>query len=82
MTIPMLIGMVFVIIWQDHPRQDIFKLSASAASEFCEWIHVAIDVYIPHCKNQVKPESSTWFLATFTVVTVHRNHFFSLVPTE
>ena len=76
MTILMLIGMVFVIIWQDHPWEDIFELSASAASEFFEWIHVAIDVYIPHRKNQVKPESSTWFSATFAVVTAHRNHFF------
>ena len=34
---------------QDHlrdiPREDIFKLSASAAaSEFCEWVQVGIDV--------------------------------------
>ena len=28
--------------------KDIFKLSASAAaSEFCEWVQVGIDVYIP-----------------------------------
>ena len=44
----------------DHLRdvtwEDIFKLSASAAaSEFCEWVEVGIDVYIPHCKYQVKP---------------------------
>ena len=37
----------------DHLRdvswEDIFKLSASAAtSEFCEWVQVGIDVYIPH----------------------------------
>ena len=31
-------------------------LSASAAaSEFCEWVQVGIDVYIPHHKYQVKP---------------------------
>ena len=31
------------------PWEDIFKLSASAAaSEFCEWVQVGIDVYIPH----------------------------------
>ena len=36
---------------RDVPWKDIFKLSASAdASEFCEWIQVGIDVYIPHCK--------------------------------
>ena len=44
---------------RDVPWQDIFKLSASAAaSEFCEWVQDEIDVYIPHCKYQVKPHSS------------------------
>ena len=37
----------------DHLRdvqwEDIFKLRASAAArEFCQWIQVGIDVYIPH----------------------------------
>ena len=36
---------------RDVPRKDIFKLSASAASEFSEfWVQVGIYVYIPHCK--------------------------------
>ena len=53
MTILVLIGMVFVII---KLIKDIFKLSASAAaSEFCEWVQVGIDVYIPRRKYQVKP---------------------------
>ena len=44
---------------RDVPWEDIFKLSASAAgSEFCEWVQVGIDAYIPHRKNQVKPHSS------------------------
>ena len=31
------------------PWEDICKNSASAAaSEFCEWVQVGIDVYIPH----------------------------------
>ena len=43
----------------DVPLGDIFKLSASAAAgEFCEWVQVGIDVYIPHRKYQVKPHSS------------------------
>ena len=47
---------------RDVPWEDIFKLSASAAaSEFCEWVKDAIDVYIPHPKYQVKPHSSPWF---------------------
>ena len=61
MTILMLIGMVFMIIW-DVPLEDIFKLSAStAASEMYGWVQVGIDVYIPHCKYQAKPHSSPSF---------------------
>ena len=42
---------------RDVPRENIFKLSASAAaSEFCGWIQLGIDVYIPHQKFQVKPQ--------------------------
>ena len=42
-----LIGTVFVMIWE--------MLSASAAaSEFCEWVQVGIDGYIPLHKCQVK----------------------------
>ena len=67
----------------DHLREvpwvDIFKLSASAAaSEFCEWVQVGIDVYIPHRKYQVKPHSSPWFSAACAAAIVHRNHFFHL----
>ena len=41
---------------RDIPWDDTFKISASAAaSEFCEWVQVGIDVYIPHRKYQVKP---------------------------
>ena len=47
---------------RDVPWEDIFKLSASAAaSEFCEWVQVGIDVCIPHRKYQVKPHSSMVF---------------------
>ena len=28
------------VLWEDN-----FKLSASAASEFCEWVQLGIDVY-------------------------------------
>ena len=66
---------------QDHlrdiPWEDILKFSASvAASEFCG--RVQIDVYIPHCKYQVKPHSSPWFSAACDVAIAHRNHFFHL----
>ena len=64
---------------RDVPWEDIFKLSASAAaSEFCEWVQVGIDVYIPHHKYQVKPHSSPWFSIACAAATIHRNHFFCL----
>ena len=44
---------------RDVPGKDIFKLSTSAAaSEFCKWLQVGLDVYIPCHKYQVKPHSS------------------------
>ena len=59
------------------PWEDIFKLSASAAaSEFCEWVQVEIDVYIPHQKYQVKSHSSPWFSAACAAPIVYKNHFF------
>ena len=72
---------------RDHLRdvrwEDIFKLDASAAaSEFCKWVQVGIDVYIPHRKYQVKPHSSPWFSASFATAIVHRNHFFCLYQRE
>ena len=64
---------------RDVPWEDIFKLGASTAvSEFCEWVQVGIDVYIPHRKYQVKPHSSPWFSAACTAAIVHRSHFFRL----
>ena len=64
---------------RDVPWEDIFKLSASAAaSEFCEWVHVGIDVYIHHGKHQNKPHLSPWFSAACAGAIVHRNHFFHL----
>ena len=56
---------------RDHFRdvlwEDIFKLSAPAASKFCEWVQVRIDVYIPHQNS-----------AACAAAIVHRNHFFRL----
>ena len=64
---------------RDVPWENIFKVSTStAASEFCEWIQVGIDVYIPCRKYQVKPHSSPWFSAACAAAIVHRNHFFHL----
>ena len=64
---------------RDVPWEDIFKLDAFAtASEFCEWVQVGIDLYIPHRKYQVKSHSSPWFSAACAAAIVHRNHFFCL----
>ena len=53
---------------RDVPWKDIFKLSASTAdNEFCDWVQVGIDVYIPHHKYQVKPHSSPRFSAACAV---------------
>ena len=68
---------------RDVPLVNIFKLNASAAaSEFCEWVQLGIDVYIPQCKYQVKPHSSPWFSAACAAAIVHRNHFFRLYQRE
>ena len=68
---------------RDVPWEDIFKLGASAAPiEFCEWIQVGIDVYIPHRKYQVKSHSCPWFSAACAAAIVHRNHFFRLYQRE
>ena len=64
---------------RDVPLKDVFKFTAFvAASEICEWFQVGIDVYIPHCKYQVKPHSSPWFSAPCAAAIVHRNNFFCL----
>ena len=63
---------------RDVPWEDIFKLSASiAASQFCEWFQVGIDVYIPHTEYKIKPQPSPLFVTSAAAI-VHRNHFFCL----
>ena len=62
-------------------HKGIFKPSASAAAnDFCEWVQVAIDIYIYilHRKYQINPHSSPCVLAACAAAIVHRNHFFSL----
>ena len=55
-----------------------YLYTSAAASEFCEWVQVGIDVYIPHRKYQVKLHSSLWFSAACAAPIVHKNHFFHL----
>ena len=62
--------------FRDVSWEHMFKLGASAAaSKFCELVQVAIEVYIPHRKYQVKPHSSPWFSAACAFAIAHRNHF-------
>ena len=64
---------------RDIPREDVFKLSFSAAaSEFHEWIQVGVYVYIPHSKYQVKLHSSSWFSVACAATMIHRNYVFLL----
>ena len=61
---------VVIILEMSHGR--IYLNSASAAaSAFCEWVQVRIDVYISNRKYQVKPHSSPWFWAACAAATVH-----------
>ena len=62
--------------WDSLCGEDIFKLSASAAaSEFCEWGQVKIDVHIFHQIYQVKPHSFPWFSTACNAAIVHSYHF-------
>ena len=68
---------------RDVPWKDIFKLCASAAtSEFCEWVQIGIDIYIPHRKYQIKPHLSPWFSAACAAAIVQRNHVFHLYQND
>ena len=62
---------------REVPWEHISKLVAStAAAEFCEWVQVGMDIYLPHRKYQVKPHSSPWFSVTSDAAIDHRNHVF------
>ena len=77
MTILMLTGMVFMIMQEMSHGKILLSLMLPAASEFCEWVFVGINVYIPHHqKYQVKPDSSPWFSAACAAAIVQRNQFF------
>ena len=68
-TILVLIGMVFMMIWVDI-------VTSAAVTELCWWFQIGIDVYIPHSKYQLKPHSSPWFSTACDAAIVDRNHFF------
>ena len=79
MTILVLIGMVFVIIWEMfHGGISLSLVLLFLLVNF--WVGSGWNsyIYIPHRKYQVKSHSSSSFLAAYAAVIVHRNHFFCL----
>ena len=63
---------------RDVPWEDICKVGVSAANEFCEWVQVGIDVYIPYRKYLVKSHSFPWYSAACTAAKIHINPIFCL----
>ena len=79
MTIIVSIRVIFVIIQEMFHERIFLKLVILLLLvNFCEWVQVRTDVYIPHRKYQVKPHSSPWFSAACAAAIAHRNHFFRL----
>ena len=75
MTILVLIGKVFLIIWEMfYGRISLNLVLLLMLVHFL----VQIDVYIPHRKYQIKPHWSAWFSAACSAAIVHRYHFFCL----
>ena len=70
--------MAFPLLWNSDHIVVSVSIPVSAASEFCEWVQVDINVYIPHRKYQVKSHLSPWFSTTCNVAIAHGNHFFRL----
>ena len=70
MTILILTGLIFSIIWEMFFLEDIFEINVStstAATGFCKWVQVGIVLYIPHHKYQVKPHSPPLFSSAWAV---------------
>ena len=83
MTIIVLIGVIFVTIQEMfHERISLKLVILLLLVNFCEWVQVRTDVYIPHRKYQVMPHSSPWFSAACAAAIAHRNHFFRLYQRE
>ena len=78
MTILVLIGMVFVIIWEIFHGRISLNSKLLLLVSFASGLRLTINVYIPHRKYRVKPHSSPWFSTACAAAIVHRNHFFCL----
>ena len=65
---------------RDVPQEDIFKLGASpAASEFCEWVQVGIDVYII---VNIRSNLISMVFSYLYCCQSSQKSLFSFVPTE
>ena len=58
-----------------HGRISLNLVLLLLVLEFCDWIQVGIDVYIPHRKYQVNFHSSSWFSVAYTAAIVIENIF-------
>ena len=77
MTILMLIGTVFMIIWEMlYERISLNSVLLLLLMNL--WVGSGWNVYIPHRKYQAKPHSSQWLSAACAAAIVYRNHFFHL----
>ena len=80
MTILVLIGRFFEIIWEMyHGRISLNSVFLLLLVNFVSWFKLELMfIYIPHRKYQVKPHSSPWFSAACAAAIGYRNHFFYL----
>ena len=84
MAILVLIGMVFVLIWEvSHGRISLNLVILLLLVIFVieirlELMYISIIYTYIYRKYQVKPHWSPWFSAAFTDAIVHRNHFIRL----
>ena len=75
MTILILIGTVFVIIWEMFHGRIYLNLVLLLLVNFAvvfrlDWMHIS------HRKYLVRPHSSPWFSSACGAAIAHRNHFF------
>ena len=65
---------ILLLIWT--VLYHLKSIIAAAATDFYGWVQFGVDVYIPHCKYQVKSPSSPQLSFVSAAAIAHRNHFF------
>ena len=80
MTILVLIGMVFIIIYEMfHEMISLNLVLLLLLVNFVSMFRLEL-MYISLRKYQVKPHSSPCFSSAFAAAIVHKNNFFSFEP--